>query len=214
MYQAVIFDLDGTLLNTLSDLANAGNYALVELGLPIYDHEKYKQMLGYGKKKLIEEILPKGMELCNTVANQLFDSYYMRHMLDETIIYQGINELLKTLRDKQIKLAVLTNKPYIFATEMIEHYFPQMFDYIQGVDNDDITKPNPLNLLKIIKEFDVMPINVLYVGDTDVDVLTGQNANVDTAGVLWGFRSKDELKAFSPTYLVDNTDELETIIFK
>jgi len=214
MYQAVIFDLDGTLLNTIYDLAHAGNYALVELGLPIHDYEKYKQMLGYGKKRLIEKILPKGMELCNTIANQLFDSYYMRHMLDDTIIYQGINELLKALHDKKIKLAVLTNKPYIFAKEMIDHYFPQMFDYVQGVEDDGITKPNPFNLLKIMNKFEVIPNEVLYVGDTDVDVLTGHNAKVDTAGVLWGFRSKSELEVSNPTYLVENTDELETIIFK
>ncbi|MEA5026908.1 Phosphoglycolate phosphatase [bioreactor metagenome] len=214
MYQAVIFDLDGTLLNTIDDLANAGNYALVELGLPIHKSEKYKKMVGYGKAKLMESILPDGMSGCISIASQLFDSYYLRHMLDATVEYSGISELLASLHDQKVKLAVLTNKPHHFAKEMINHYFPYFFDYVIGTGPDTKTKPDPDSLLGLIKQFNLNPEEVLYVGDSEVDVMTGQNAHVDTVSVLWGFRDKPELEALKPTYLVNHAGELAEIVLK
>ena len=213
MYQAVIFDLDGTLLDTIADLAKAGNYALVEMGLPIHNVDKYKQMVGYGKKKMIDNLLPDCCKSGAKVADKLFDSYYNHHMLDNTKEYLGISDVLKGLKAKKIKLGVLTNKPHNFAIKMVEHYFPGLFDMVLGMDKNSIVKPDPGILLNMIEDFKLDNSEVLYVGDSDVDILTGKNALVDTLSVSWGFRDKTQLKEMNPTYLIDEVKQLTDIIF-
>lgn len=213
MYQAVIFDLDGTLLDTIADLAKAGNYALVEMGLPIHDIEKYKMMVGYGKQKMIDNLLPDCCKSGARVADKLFDSYYHHHMLDNTKEYLGISDVLNKLKAKKIKLGVLTNKPHNFAIKIVEHFFPGLFDIVLGMDKDSIVKPDPNILLNMIDDFKLNNSEVLYVGDSDVDILTGKNAAVDTLSVAWGFRDKKQLKAMNPTYLIDEVKQLTDIIF-
>ncbi len=213
MYQAVIFDLDGTLLDTIGGLAKAGNYALVELGLPIHNVDKYRQMVGYGKQKLIDNLLPDCCKSGALIVDKLFDSYYYHHMLDGTKEYNGIKDLLEKLKDKKIKLGVLTNKSHEFAQKMIEHYFPNLFDLVWGVDGDLKTKPDPHKLNEMIKQFQLDHKEVLYVGDSDVDIMTGKNAVVDTASVSWGFRAKEELMLLEPTYVIDEAKQLADIIF-
>ena len=213
MYQAVIFDLDGTLLDTIADLAKAGNYALVEMGLPIHNVDKYKQMVGYGKKKMIDNLLPDCCKSGARVADKLFDSYYNHHMLDNTKEYLGISDVLKGLKAKKIKLGVLTNKPHNFAIKMVEHYFPGLFDMVLGMDKNSIVKPDPGILLNMIEDFKLDNSELFIVGDSDLDILTGKNAAVDTLSVSWGFRDKTQLKEMNPTYLIDEVKQLTDIIF-
>jgi len=212
MYQAVIFDLDGTLLDTIHDLAKAGNYALMEMGLPIHNVDKYKQMVGYGKQKMIDNLLPDCCKSGARVADKLFDSYYNHHMLDNTKEYLGISDVLKKLKAKKIKLGVLTNKPHDFATKIVEHYFPGLFDMVFGMEKDSVVKPDPHILLNMINDLKLSNSEVLYVGDSDVDILTGKNALVDTLSVSWGFRDKKQLSALHPTYLIDEVKQLTDII--
>ncbi len=154
MYKAVIFDLDGTLLDTLEDLANACNYALKECGLETYEVKKYKRFVGDGRYKLIERIIPKEEhtdELFNNVL-KLYDDYYLEHMIDETKPYEGICELLEQLRNLGIKLAVVSNKPHEFAKEMVNNYFNNKMDIAFGQRPNFKVKPNPETIFEVIKE--------------------------------------------------------------
>ena len=151
MYRALIFDLDGTLLNTLQDLTNACNFALVELGLPLKKTEEVKYMIGNGKNKMIERMLPKGYESLHEIALKYFDSYYPVNMLKETVAYEGIADLLRNAKKHGILLGVLSNKSDSFVQKMMAHYFPDIFDVVCGGDKGNPMKPDPTALNEIIE---------------------------------------------------------------
>lgn len=216
MYKAVIFDLDGTLLNTIDDLAIACNYALEKCNLPTHDVEKYKQFVGNGRYKLIERIIPeekRSEELFNKVL-KLYDDYYEAHMMDETKPYNGIINLLDNLKDKNIKIAVVSNKPNEFTVGMVKHYFGERFDIIFGHREGYKTKPNPDTVLEVMKELNVKENECIYIGDSNVDMKTAQNANLKSIGVSWGFRGRKELEEAGADFVVDNVSEIEEIIIE
>lgn len=213
MIQALIFDLDGTLLNTLQDLTNACNFALVELGLPLRKKEEVQLMIGNGKHKLIERILPKGYEALHDIALKYYDSYYPVNMLKETRPYEGMEELLRNAKEKGIKLGVVTNKSDNFAQKMMNHYFPGIFDVILGGDNGRPLKPDPQSLNELIEKIETDRENILYIGDSDVDIITGRNAGVKTCGVTWGYRSEEVILKEKPDHIAHNRKELGEIIY-
>ena len=195
MIKAVIFDLDGTLLNTLEDLANASNFALRSCGYNEHPIKDYIRFVGSGRYILMKRILPeedKNNEEAIEKVLKLFDEYYGEHMHDTTKPYDGIYELIKELKIKNIKLAVVSNKPDEFAGETVNRYFGNDFEITYGQRPNHAVKPDP---------------KTVYV-----DMKTAQNAGVKSIGVAWGFRGEEELKSAGADYIIRTPQELVNLL--
>jgi len=213
MYKFVIFDLDGTLLNTLSDLAEAGNHTLRKMGFPTHETDKYRYFVGNGIPKLIERMLPlNSSDETKKEALKIFREYYNVHKEDFTKPYDGIIEMLEKIKEKGIKTAVVTNKAHEFADKMIKKYFGNLIDFVYGNVDGVPQKPDPYWVLKAIKNCNVEKEDVLYVGDSGVDMETAINAGVNSCGVLWGFRDYEELKNKGAKLICSDCDELVKLI--
>lgn len=216
MYKLAIFDLDGTLLDTLNDLANACNYALNEMGFPIHKVEEYKNFVGGGRYKLIDKILPDENK-CEEIINKtmsLFDNYYEAHMIDLTKPYDGIYEMIEELISKNVEIAVVSNKPHEFTVDVVKKFFNGKFKVVYGHRPEFPTKPNPESVLQVINELKVEKEDCVYIGDSDVDIKTASNASIASIGVSWGFRGRKELQAAGADFVVDSPKELKNIILK
>ncbi len=209
----VIFDLDGTLLNTLQDLSHAANHALQTCGFSPISVEECCQFVGNGVTKLLERALPSGQQTPANVARlkQSFFTYYNTHLTDFTRPYPGIVEVLSALQTRGVKLAVASNK-YQTATErLIQHFFPKiLFVSVWGQRESIPLKPHPQVVQSIMATAGETVAHTLYVGDSEVDMQTAQNAGVKACGVTWGFRSREALAAFYPDYLIDTPRQLLT----
>jgi len=213
MKKMVVFDLDGTLLDTLGDLADAGNFALAEQGFPVHETVKYKYFVGNGIPKLIERILPEGTtEQVRKETYDLFCSYYNNHMNDKTRPYKGACELLSKLKEKGIISVVVTNKDHKFAVEMIRKYFGNAIEAVYGSIEGFPKKPDPYWVNKAIGDFYIKKEDVIYVGDSGVDMITAENATVFSCGVTWGFRTEAELKENGANQICESFDKLYEII--
>ncbi|MGN0258100.1 MAG: HAD family hydrolase [Bacteroides sp.] len=214
MKKLVIFDLDGTLLNTIADLAQSTNHALQTLGFPIHDTVAYRFMVGNGINKLFERALPEGAK---SEANVLrvraaFIPYYNQHNADLSTPYEGIPQLLGQLQGQGLQLAVASNKYQSATEQLIAHYFPTIhFCTVLGQREGVPTKPDPTIVHQILQATGIAACDVLYVGDSGVDMQTALNAGVTACGVTWGFRPRTELEQFSPQYIVDFPDEIGKI---
>ncbi len=209
MKQAVIFDLDGTLVDTIEDLTNSINYALDLYDLPVLDLEKVKKIVGNGAIMMMTRALPPDrMDLADDVLCRQ-QAYYRSHYADNSRPYPGIVELLHELRQKQVKCAVLSNKPDCFTRKIIAAMFaPETFTLVRGHINDDPLKPDPTSALQLAAELNVKPADTLFVGDTAVDMHTARNAGMVPVGVTWGFRDRDELQQNGAAVLIDHPAEL------
>ena len=215
MKHLVIFDLDGTLLNTIADLAQSTNYALKELGYPTHEEDAYRFMVGNGINKLFERALPEGEKTEANVlrVRQKFVPYYDLHNADKSLPYPGIPELLTDLQTQGIQLAVASNKYQAAAEKLIAHYFPSIhFVAVFGQREGIPTKPVPVVVREILKIADMTSTDTLYVGDSGVDMQTAINAGVTSCGVTWGFRPRTELEAFHPDYIVERAEEIARIV--
>ena len=215
MKKLVIFDLDGTLLNTIADLAQSTNYALKQLGYPTHPVEKYKFMVGNGINKLFERALPEGEKTEENIlrVRKEFIPYYNLHNADDSQPYTGIPELLSELQILGIQLAVASNKYQAASQRLIEHYFPSIrFVAVFGQREGINVKPDPTIVFDILKLSNTPKEAVLYVGDSGVDMQTAANAEVEACGVTWGFRPRTELEQFNPTYLVNTAQEIKNIV--
>lgn len=213
MYHCVIFDLDGTVLNTLDGLADAGNYALSRMKLPTHPTESYRGYVGNGIPKLIERMLPKDAdEAVFSEAYELFCSYYNIHMNDKTVPYPGIPALLRALKERGIKLALVSNKAHEFASEMIERNFPNTFDAVFGSVEGFPKKPDPYWALRALETLAVKPDEAFYVGDSGVDMQTAHRAGLIACGVLWGFRDRGELEENGADLICGDPERLFSVI--
>jgi phosphoglycolate phosphatase len=215
MKKLVIFDLDGTLLNTIADLGNATNYAMNLLGYPTYDIPSYRFRVGNGINKLFERALPEGEKTEENVlrVRKLFLEYYDVHFTDETLPYAGIPELLHSLQQKNILLAVASNKYHRAATKLIQYFFGDIrFVAVYGQRDNIKTKPDPAVVYEITKLTNVNADEVLYAGDSGVDMQTALNAKVTSCGVTWGFRPRTELEMYHPDYIVNKPTEILPLI--
>ena len=208
MIKAVIFDLDGTLLNTLEDLANASNFALRSCGYNEHPIKDYIRFVGSGRYILMKRILPEAIEK----VLKLFDEYYGEHMHDTTKPYDGIYELIKELKIKNIKLAVVSNKPDEFAGETVNRYFGNDFEITYGQRPNHAVKPDPKTVYEVMEYLNVTKEECIYVGDSDVDMKTAQNAGVKSIGVAWGFRGEEELKSAGADYIIRTPQELVNLL--
>lgn len=213
MYKLIIFDLDGTLLDTLGDLSAAGNYALQTLGFPTHERSAYKHFVGNGIPKLVERMLPIGHSAQDEErALRIFSEYYSAHKTDLTVPYSGIRELVQELSQRKIVCACNTNKAHEFAAELIERFFGSDVTDLIGAGAGFPIKPSQLAAQELMKRHCADERGTLYVGDSNVDMITAQNAHIDACGVLWGFRGREELAAFNPKYLAENAKELRDFI--
>ena len=214
MYTNVIFDLDGTLLNTIEDLADAGNWVCRSHGWPTHTVEEYKRYVGNGMTKLASRFIPEDRRTPQGIAAVLeeFMTYYNAHKEDKTAPYPGIGELLARLRGAGVRTAVLSNKAHSLVPAIIEGYFPGMFDFIQGALDGAPVKPDPTLLRRLMRDMGAPPESTLFVGDSNVDVRTAKNGGLTSCGVLWGFRSRAELEAEGADYIVDAPQALAELI--
>lgn len=207
--EVFIFDLDGTLLNTIDDLAEATNRALEAEGLPVRALDEVRSFVGNGVAVLLEKAAG-GPEAATEALRKAFDRAYAEGLWRHTVPYEGVPELLRRLKADGKKLAVLTNKPDGFAKPLTEHFFPGFFLDVRGQRDGFPRKPDPEALLSQLRDLGFDPASVVYVGDSDVDVKTAKAAGVISAAVTWGFRTKDVLKALEPDFLIDRAAEFFT----
>ena len=214
-FSNVIFDLDGTLLDTLEDLANSCNHTCEQHGWPTFPIDAYRYKIGNGMLKLIERIMPAeyvGDEAMFEQTLAEFRAYYAEHKEDHTAPYPGIPELLVQMHDAGIKMAVLTNKDHISAVPLIEGYFGKgTFDVVQGRTDAYPPKPAAPVTLHVMELLGATPSDTLCVGDSNVDVACGHNAGLKVAGVTWGFRSREELEGAGAEFIATTPDELLAI---
>ena len=217
MKKLVIFDLDGTLLNTIEDLGNAANYALSQNGYPTHSLASYPFFVGNGVRNLIRKALPDDMRTDSIIESLLkdFKEYYNEHNTDCTKPYDGIEELLRNLQDNGVKMAVASNK-YQQATEkIIASYFGDIdFVAVYGQRDGVNVKPDPSVVFSILSDAKVPKSEVLYVGDSGVDMETARRACVDSVGVTWGFRSEKELNEYHADMIVNKASDIFDIVMK
>ena len=213
MKHAVIFDLDGTLLNTLGDLRAATNHALEVRGLPPHSMEEIRQFIGNGIRVLTCRAKPEGTpEAEIDAALDDFKAYYAAHIHDRTVPYDGIPQLLTALRKRGIKVAVLSNKIDSASQQLIEYFFPEKTDVVFGEHVGVPRKPDPTSCRMVMQQLGVQPEQVLYVGDSGTDMQTAKNAGLYAVGVTWGFRSKEVLLEYGADVLVHRPEQILQIL--
>lgn len=211
-YTHVIFDLDGTILDTLADLACAANQTCESLGWPTFPISSYRYKVGNGMERLVERIAPAefagdGAILGRALAE--LRSRYDAHKDDRTRPYDGVADMLSALRAAGVTLAVLTNKDHAAAVPLVhQHFGPDCFQLVQGHIEGYEPKPAPPITLRVLEQLDADPERTLYVGDSNVDVDTGHNAGLRVVGAAWGFRGRDELEAAGADHVIDAPEQL------
>lgn len=208
-YSAAVFDMDGTILDTLEDLAGAINYALRQNGLAEHSIDEVRNFVGNGLKKLVERAVPDSTPFqVQEKVFETFNDYYKNHCSVNTKPYPGIIEMLKELKESGMKLAVCSNKPDYGVKALCNQHFKGLFDIALGIKEGLKTKPNPDTVNEILKDLNCEKKAAIYIGDSDVDIQTAKNAEIDCISVCWGFRSKEFLLQNGAKKIVSNAEEL------
>lgn len=207
-FKAVIFDLDGTLLNTLGDLADAVNAALAGRGYPLRTEEEVRSFVGNGIRRLMERAIPPQHIGDTDACLADFQAYYDTHMMERTVPYNGVPPLLTALQARSIALAVLSNKYDPAAKALTRHFFGDMFSITIGERQSVPRKPDPAAVFEIMNALDTDKTNTLYVGDSGVDMQTAKNAGLFAAGVTWGFRPSKVLSENGADALIDHPEDI------
>lgn len=212
MKKGCLFDLDGTLIDSLMDLALSTNRVLENHGFAAHDISSYNQFVGNGVRKLMQRALPKEHQECLEECLEEFQVIYDQHCLDHTKPYPGMKELIDSLKAENIQMAVVTNKPHHLAVKIVEALFPDTFVTILGQQEAYPVKPYPESTFIALMSMRLSKDECYYIGDSNVDIQTGENAEMDTIGVCWGFRGRQELEDEGATYVVDKPCEIKEII--
>ena len=213
MKKTIIFDLDGTLLDSIEDIAFSMNKVLESLELPAHKIEDYKYFVGGGVDVLVENALNgKSKEIKDEVIKK-FKVEYDGKLHSKTLPYAGIYDLLDELKKLECNLAVLSNKPHEFTVTYVNHFFKDYnFKEVHGQKDGTPKKPNPIQALNIASKLNINPKDIFFVGDTKVDMQTAKNSNMCAIGVLWGFRDEKELKDFGADFIVEKPLDILKII--
>ena len=216
MYKACIFDLDGTLTDTLESLTYSVNATLREMGLGQITHEQCRSFVGNGARRLLElSIQAAGDEDAKRIeeAVEIYGRIFKTYCTYRVAPYDGIVEMLDSLKEQGIKMAVLSNKPHQQTQDVVASFFQDhLFSSVRGQQEGVPRKPDPAAVFLILDEFQVAPDECLYIGDSEVDMNTGNAAGVDTIGVTWGFRSKDVLTLHGAKYIANKAEEIISIV--
>ena len=214
MIKAVLFDLDGTLADSLIDLADGVNRAIASKGFPTHEVEAFKYFVGDGIPKMIERALPESNRDAATIneIKDIFLPYYAIHYADNTYAYAGMPELVNTLKSQGFIVAVVTNKEQHMANEVVKSLYGDVFDLIFGKRDGIPAKPDPTAALMAMKELGVTPEECVFIGDSGMDVATAVNSGAVPVGELWGFRKEDELLENGAKYIIRQPQELLDII--
>lgn len=212
-YEAVIFDLDGTLIDTLEDLKDSINFALKQHGMPERSLEEVRSFVGNGVKKLVFRSVPENTsdELRESCL-KAFKAHYITNSMNKTRPYNGICELIKKLKEKGVKLAVVTNKTQDAADGIMNEFFKDDFEIIIGQIDGVAQKPQPDGVWYAIEKLGASKQNSVYIGDSEVDCLTAKNSGIPIIGVTWGFRGRKVLEENNADYIVDSPEEILNII--
>ena len=214
-YKIVVFDLDGTLVNSLTDLAIATNKGLEAAALPQHSVDEYRYFVGNGRDMLVKRAMGEfesDLERRETVR-RFFDSYYAVHCNDNTTAYEGCAEMLDALKNAGVKTSVLSNKPDEFVHSILLKLYPDhVFTAAWGKKHELPPKPDGTSLRLMLDSLGLNPEDCLYIGDSDVDVFTAQNADVDMIGVEWGFRGRDELLGAGAPYVASTPEDITEYI--
>ena len=213
MIDTVIFDLDGTLLNTLDDLTDSVNFALSEMGCPLHTADEVRMMVGNSLICLIEKALPAGADketFDKTLA--LFQAHYQTNMRNKTAPYSGIMSMLEKIKAEGYKTAVVSNKTDAFAKQLVSELFGEYIPFAIGRCDDMPRKPAPDTVRYTLGVLESKKENAVYVGDSEVDVLTAKNAGMPCIGCIWGFRDRETLEAAGAEHIISSPDELVNLI--
>lgn len=208
-YKTYIFDLDGTLLSTLADLAASTNYALRTHHMPERSLDEVRRFVGNGVKKLMERAIPDGLN--NPLFEETFATFrqhYMQHNLDTTQPYPGIMQLLEQLKAEDKNIAVVSNKFYAATRELCRHFFGELVPVAIGEREDIRKKPAPDTVIEALRELGVDKEGAVYIGDSDVDIMTAKNSGMPCVSVLWGFRDKEFLLEHGATTLISQPEDM------
>ena len=214
-YDTAIFDLDGTLLDTLDDLAASTNHALVAHGFPTRSRDDVRRFVGNGIYNLIRQAVPAGTD--DSAIQEVYDTFnahYAKHSLDRTAPYPGIVELLGRLRSRGVRCCVVSNKGDYAVGPLVEHFFPRVFDVARGEREGIRRKPAPDTVLSCIDVLGAKRQQTVYIGDSEVDVACAANAEVDCIIVTWGFRDEHYLRSQGATTFAHTCDQLERLILQ
>lgn len=213
-FKGIIFDLDGTLVDSLHDISDAMNTVLESLNYPTHTYDTYQYFIGSGLRNLVSKALPstnnsdEQIEICfESMINE-----YREICTSKTKPYEGILELLDNLTSQNIKLAVFSNKADELTKKIASEIFPNHFDAAVGLSTEELKKPNPFEAIEISKKWNLKPEEILFVGDSDIDMKTAVNANMFPVGVSWGYRTEEELKSSGAKLVINNASELIEIL--
>ena len=214
MLKAVLFDLDGTLVNSLADLAEGVNRALATENYPTHEVEAFKYFVGDGMPIMIERALPADKKDPDTIARmlKLLKAYYSEHFADFTCAYDGVPELVKELKKRGFIVAVVTNKAQDMAEIVVKKFYGDTFDLIFGMREGIPGKPDPTMALLAMEELGVKPEECVFIGDSGMDVATGVNSGALHVGELWGYRGEEELRKNGAKYIITRPEEFLDII--
>ena len=215
-YSSVIFDLDGTLLNSLTDLADAMNHVLAKRGYKTHDENSYKNFIGDGLKELVRRALPKDAVSDDLVHLCLFEmeGEYSGNWDNKTKLYEGVADLLDGLAQENVKLAILSNKPHSFVEKIYGRFLNRWtFEIMLGAGGKFPRKPDPSGALHIARALDANEGEVVFLGDSKTDMLTAKNAGMVPVGALWGYSTREELNENGAAFLIERPTDLLSIIF-
>ncbi|MEN2998430.1 MAG: HAD family hydrolase [Brevinematia bacterium] len=211
-----IFDLDGTLLDTLDDIVDAGNNVLRKLGIAFVEKEKFREFIGDGVRELFRRLLEYRGGFSDEkllLAISMMKEEYSKNYLNKTKPYDGVYETLVFLKERGFKLSVLSNKQHFFTKELVSHFFRGIdFVSVIGIENPDDRKPNPRLAVEIAKIMNLEPREIFLVGDSATDILTAKNAGMRSVGVTWGFKTENEIISANPDYIVHTPKEISKIV--
>ncbi len=213
-YKGIIFDLDGTLVNSVEDIANAMNSVLKSLNFPTHSYEDYQYFVGSGLRNLVSKALPSSHNDETQIDHcfQLMIEVYRENCTHQTKYYEGIIELLDYLKAHNIKLSVFSNKADELTKKIVAVLFPNYFIEVVGLSIESLKKPNPFEALEICKKLELKPEEMIFVGDSGIDMQTATNANILAVGVLWGYRPESELFATGAKYILNHPLDLIQIL--